>query len=248
MEALVHFSATIGLVANMEKSNRMNEQVKQQLLEITEITQGSFPIRYLRLPLTFRRWGKLECHKLIDKITNRIKKMPIQNNSLMQIHNFWASMFILPQSVVKEVDRICRDYLWGGTEEKRKVPLISWEKVCLLKRHSGLYIKGCGNWNVAYVGKFIWQLAVNKKSLWFNLTTNGDYSITSNYTEQTGNQAKLEVAELVWNSVLLPRQRFIMWSSMIAYKGETVEYEHTSRKQYMLHVSRLIQFIWSLFY
>ncbi|KAH0679488.1 hypothetical protein KY284_020573 [Solanum tuberosum] len=80
-------------------------------------------------------------------------------------------MFILSQSVVKEVDRKCRDYLWGGTEEKRKAPLVSWEKMCFPKRHGGLNIKGCGNWNVAYVGKLIWQPDVNRESLrvkWVN--------------------------------------------------------------------------------
>lgn len=45
----------------------------------------------------------------------------------------------------------------------------------------------------------------------FILNANGQYSITSGYLALLGNQMKLEVAELVWNSVSLPRQRFIMW-------------------------------------
>ncbi|KAH0652846.1 hypothetical protein KY289_030524 [Solanum tuberosum] len=111
MEALVHFSATTGLVANMDKSSLfltgMTEQVKKQLTDISGFTQGSFPIRYLGLPLTSKRWGKLECHQLVDKITSRIKHTNAKQLSyarrlqvilavLFSIHSFWGSVLILP--------------------------------------------------------------------------------------------------------------------------------------------------------
>ncbi|XP_049398963.1 uncharacterized protein LOC125862883 [Solanum stenotomum] len=56
MEALLHFSATTGIVANMEKSSLflagVTDNMQEQLLAITGFTQGVFPIRYLGLPLT----------------------------------------------------------------------------------------------------------------------------------------------------------------------------------------------------
>lgn len=83
---------------------------------------------------------------------------------LFSIQSFWSSVFILPQSVLKEVDRICREYLWGGSVDK--VALLSWEKICQPKKLGGLNTKGCKEWNIASVGKLIWQLQVNKESLW----------------------------------------------------------------------------------
>lgn len=88
------------------------------------------------------------------------------NTILFSIQSFWGAVFILPQSVLKEVDKICRTYLWGGSEDKRKVALVSWEQVCFPKNQGGLSIKGSSNWNVASVGQLIWQLTVNKESLW----------------------------------------------------------------------------------
>ncbi|WMV33863.1 hypothetical protein MTR67_027248 [Solanum verrucosum] len=128
----------------------LTEQVKEQLLAITGFTQGNFPIRYLGLPLTSKRWGRLQVILAV----------------LFSIHSFCGSVFILPQSVVKEVDKKCREYLWGSNEVKRKVSLVSWKKVCFPKRQGGLNIKGCGKWNVASVGKLLWQLAMRKESLW----------------------------------------------------------------------------------
>lgn len=43
-------------------------------------------------------------------------------------------MFILTQSILEEVDKICRAYLWGNADEKKKVALVSWGKVYYPKR------------------------------------------------------------------------------------------------------------------
>lgn len=66
MEALQHFSSVTGLVANMEKSNifmaGVDNITKRQLLLKTRFSQGSFPIRYLGMPLSSNKWSKMECH------------------------------------------------------------------------------------------------------------------------------------------------------------------------------------------
>lgn len=68
----------------------------------------------------------------------------------------------------------------GGNEERRKMALVAWDKVCVHKKYGGLNIKSCRKWNIAYVGKLPWQVAVKKDVLWVKwvndvyLKTNGD--------------------------------------------------------------------------
>lgn len=50
-------------------------------------------------------------------------------------------------------------------EGQKKVDLVAWDKVCCPKNLGGLNIKGCNEWNIASVGKLIWQLELNKESL-----------------------------------------------------------------------------------
>ncbi|XP_015166092.1 uncharacterized protein [Solanum tuberosum] len=151
-EALENFSATTGLVANIDKSSiflaGMEDQEKEQLIRLT---QGVFPIRYLGLPEVEQDGMSRRLHVIVAV--------------LFSIHSFWRSVFILPQRVVKEVDKKCREYLWGTTRDRKKVALIAWDKICVPKKYGGLNIKGCGNWNVASVGKLIWQLALKEDSL-----------------------------------------------------------------------------------
>lgn len=111
MEALDHFTKVTVLIAYMDKSNiftaGMDEPTKEQLLRITGFVMRTFPIRYLGLPLTSKKWRKMECHQLIEKITSRIKngyakqlsyagRLQIITALLFSIHNFWGPVFILP--------------------------------------------------------------------------------------------------------------------------------------------------------
>nr|XP_009603288.1 uncharacterized protein LOC104098298 [Nicotiana tomentosiformis] len=181
MEAPTHFSSTSGLVASMEKSNLflvgVEDSTKEQLLMVTGFSQGTFPIRYLGLPLSPIKWSKLECHQPMERITSRIRcgyakqfsyagRLQIINSIIFSIHSFWGLIFILPYSILKEVDQKCRDFLWGGSEEQRKVSLIAWDKICRPKKCGDLNIKACKEWNKAYVGKLRWQVIEKKDTLW----------------------------------------------------------------------------------
>lgn len=76
MEAINHFSDVTGLVANQEKSSiylaGVGEVLQQKIIDSIGFTKGSLPIRYLGLPLSSKKWSKLDCHQLVDKITSRI--------------------------------------------------------------------------------------------------------------------------------------------------------------------------------
>ncbi|WMV54163.1 hypothetical protein MTR67_047548 [Solanum verrucosum] len=62
-----------------------------------------------------------------------------------------------------------REHLWGSTEEKRKISLVAWDKVCCPKKFGEFNIKSCRNWNVASVGKLLWQLSEKNDSLWVHV-------------------------------------------------------------------------------
>ncbi|XP_019266923.1 PREDICTED: uncharacterized protein LOC109244316 [Nicotiana attenuata] len=186
LEVLNHFSAASGLVANMEKSNiylaRMDEESKQAIVKATGFSVGTLPMRYLGLPLTSKKWSKVECHQLLDKITTNIQtgyakllsyagRLQVINSVLFAVYNFWGAVFILPQSVIKAIDRKCREYLWGSVEGHRKMAL--------------------GN---AY-----------------RLTRNGQYIVTRSYNAMLGYLPRYREMKLIWNRILLPRHRFALW-------------------------------------
>ncbi|XP_075091626.1 uncharacterized protein LOC142171820 [Nicotiana tabacum] len=140
-------------------------------------TLGVFPIRYLGLLLSHKKWNKIECHQLTVRITEKIRatsarhlsydgKLQVINSVLFAVHNFWGAIFVLPQSVLNEVDRKCREFLWESSEEEKKLSLVSWEKICKPKKQGGLKVKGCKNWNKASICKMIWLIMEKADNLW----------------------------------------------------------------------------------
>lgn len=44
---------------------------------------------------------------------------------------FYMSMFKMPETVVKKLEKIQRQFLWGDTTNKKKLHLAGWEKMTL---------------------------------------------------------------------------------------------------------------------
>ncbi|KAL2896785.1 hypothetical protein RDABS01_038569 [Bienertia sinuspersici] len=93
-------------------------------------------------------------------------RLQLVNAVLMSICTFWMQIFILPKSVIQEINKICRRFLWEGKIHGSKPGYVSWDKVCKTKSKGGLGLKNLQLWNTIAVGKLIWQIDENKDSLW----------------------------------------------------------------------------------
>lgn len=81
-------------------------------------------------------------------------------------------IFHLPKSVIREIDMVCRRFLWGEKEGMRKLHLVSWGKVCLPKANGGLGFRERSKWNKAALGKYLWVIAFEQNSLWLKWVQN----------------------------------------------------------------------------
>ena len=73
---------------------------------------------------------------------------------------------MLPQAVIDKVNKLCRNFLWGGEGEYRREPYVSWDAVCLPRKKGGLGIKNLDKWNVASIAKLVWAISLKKDILW----------------------------------------------------------------------------------
>jgi len=120
VEALILFYK-----ANMHKSQMVSRGCSPQLqfhcVKVTSFTLISLPLRYLDMAITANRLSKLDCRNLLDKIRARIKvwssrhvsyasQTVLINSALFSMYTFWGSIFILPQEVVEQVTKACRNY------------------------------------------------------------------------------------------------------------------------------------------
>ena len=72
----------------------------------------------------------------------------------------------IPAKVCNSVDKLCRDFLWGSTVEKRKIHFVSWKKVTMYKNLGGLGIFDLRDRNKALLAKFCWRIITEHEAPW----------------------------------------------------------------------------------
>lgn len=141
---------------NVQKSavffSRVEQTEKVQIMSILGFQEGALPIKYLGLPLISTKLKKDHCQDLISKITTRVSswttktlsyagRIQLVNSGLVSMHVYWCLIFLLPKAVVHEVERICRNFLWHGSDGNKRGGQVAWNEVCQQKVSGGLGIK-----------------------------------------------------------------------------------------------------------
>ena len=78
---------------------------------------------------------------------------------------YQMSLFRMPMSVARRLEKLQRDFLWGGLME-RKTHLVKWGVVCGDKENGGLGIRKFTIMNKVLLGKWTWRFASDKEALW----------------------------------------------------------------------------------
>jgi hypothetical protein len=74
-------------------------------------------------------------------------------------------IYLLPKTVVKDLDKVRRTFFWQRGQTKRKYHLLRWTKICKSKKNGGLGIKDIRKMNLSLICKWWWKLE-KKEGLW----------------------------------------------------------------------------------
>lgn len=112
----------------------------------------------------------------MDRITNRIKswmnktlsyagRAQLISTILFSMQVYWSSLFILPKRVIKDIEALCRSFLWSSLELKKYGAKVAWDRICSPKNEGGLGFKSLEIWNRAVVSKHIWFIVAGGNNL-----------------------------------------------------------------------------------
>ena len=151
--------------------------MRRIILGILPFDIGKIPFKYLGIPMCVNTLFKKDCQALVDKIKLKVYnwknkilsfagRLQLINSVLASTHIYWASIFKIPIATIKEIESICRCFLWAKGEPVKGKAKIKWSDVCKPKINGGLGIKNLRFWNDALLSKHVWNLINNKNSLW----------------------------------------------------------------------------------
>ncbi|XP_074300468.1 uncharacterized protein LOC141631739 [Silene latifolia] len=136
------FSASSGLCLNNEKTdiyfNGVPGYVIDNIIQIYGFKRGTLPFKYLGVPISSKKLTKNDCAKLTDKIMARIRawgtrhlsyagRLVLVNAVLTSLHSYWATIFLIPNGVMKRIDSLCRTFLWEGKDSYSRAPNVHWD-------------------------------------------------------------------------------------------------------------------------
>ncbi|XP_062119079.1 uncharacterized protein LOC133832801 [Humulus lupulus] len=212
--ALEEFSSATRLHVNPSKSHiyfgGVTAADRKTIAHEIQLTEGPFTLKYLGVPMRATKWKHEDCGIIIQKIKLRLHtwvsrhlsyagRIQLIHSVLSGLQNYWMSIFVLPQSVVKEVEKLCRGFLWGLNGNRSKIHIASWKKDYKLKSDSSWYWRKLCHLR----GKFS-QVEVRAAGL------TGTFRASKLYNSSLCQQ-QVDYHQVVWCKMSLPKHRFLLW-------------------------------------
>ncbi|XP_022014976.1 uncharacterized protein LOC110914495 [Helianthus annuus] len=181
MRSLKQFEECSGLVPSNAKSTiffcNVPDSTKTRIAEVVPFEEGKLPIKYLGVPLIASRLLRNDCKVLVERVDKRINdwknrflsfagKLQLVVAVLSSIHVYWASVFILPVSIIKQLENKMREFLWGNGSGSKGRAKVAWKEVCLPKMEGGLGIRRISDVNKSLMAYHIYSIISGRKSLW----------------------------------------------------------------------------------
>lgn len=132
--------------------------------------------KYLGMPILQKKINKDTFGEVLERMSSRLAgwkskmlsfagRVTLTKAVLATILVHSMSTIALPSSMLNNMDKISRSFLWGSTTTHRKQHLIAWKRVCRPKGEGGLGIRRPHGMNKALLAKLGWRLIVNQDSL-----------------------------------------------------------------------------------
>ena len=131
---------------------------------------GSLPSTYLGLPLgaphkSMAMWDGVE-----ERMRKRLAlwkrqfiskggRITLIRSTLPSMPIYLMSLMRMPRVVRLRLEKIQRDFLWGGGALEKRPHLVKWDVVCSHKMKGGLGIRN-------FLCKWSWRFATERESFW----------------------------------------------------------------------------------
>ncbi|CAN0893220.1 Putative ribonuclease H protein At1g65750 [Linum grandiflorum] len=76
------------------------------------------------------------------------------------------SIFLLPKTVIIEVEKLCNNFLWGVDGVHRKRVKVAWSQLACPFHEGGIGLRDLGSWNIACNSRHLWSVLLQSGSIW----------------------------------------------------------------------------------
>ena len=132
---------------------------------------------YLGMPTLTSRVTKETYGHLCEKMDRRLSgwktkylslagRITLAKSTLSALATYSMQTTKIPRTIFDELDKRTRRFVWGGSEDKKSIHLLSWETLLLPRDKGGLGIRSSRQANAAFLTKLGWRVLSEPNSLW----------------------------------------------------------------------------------
>jgi hypothetical protein len=169
-----------GLKINFNKSEIVmvssDEQKALWYSDMMNCATGQWPIKYLGVPVSGNRLHVKDWLFLDEKLLKRLDgwqgaslsyggRLTLINACLSNIPTYVMSMYLLPKTVIKKMDKTRKRFFFGKVEISKKYHLVKWMVITRPKKKGGLRIKDQRRMNLSLLWKWWWKVE-NGEGMW----------------------------------------------------------------------------------
>ena len=231
------FKVVTGLGVNMGKSEIVSVGVVPNVSQLANILcchVGILSMSYLGMPLGASFKVSAVWNPILEKIEQRLTGwqrlylskggcLTLLKSMLSSLPTYFLSLFTIPKHVVERIEKLQRNFLWGGLRDGFKHHLVGWNNVCCPLANGGLGVRRVDVINRALLGKWLWRFGREDNNLLrrviaakYGLERNGWFS----------NQPKGTHRCSLWKGIMLGRDKFRSHIELVAGRGDRVLFWH----------------------
>ncbi|GJX77241.1 RNA-directed DNA polymerase, eukaryota, reverse transcriptase zinc-binding domain protein [Tanacetum coccineum] len=195
-KALDEFSTCSGLLPNNSKSivffGSLCEEDRHVILNVLPFAIG-------KLLNKVKNWK--------NKSLSYAGRLQVIAAVLESIHVYWASVFFLPITVINEINKLLKGFLWNQGDIAKGKAKVAWTTLCRPKDQGGLGLKNLQTWNQALLAKNIWNIATKKDNLWVKwvhsvkLRNKSIWEVSAAINDSWGWKNLLTIRDIIMNNV-----------------------------------------------
>ncbi|PKA53843.1 Putative ribonuclease H protein [Apostasia shenzhenica] len=178
---LLSYCEVSGQQINRAKSSIMFSQKTRSSHRRTLVNKLGFHQlrlgKYLGIPLLFRRPAKADFNGLLSKVRSQISlwgvrflsfagRLTLINSVLSSLPVYSISHTYVPHSVLSDIKKILRHFLWAGSSSQHRLHYVNWDTVAQPKCAGGLGIHLFSPWRKVLIAKLAGQYYSKHQSLW----------------------------------------------------------------------------------
>lgn len=133
--------------------------------------------KYLGFPLRQPRSLSRDFNFVIERVQNKLQgwkacmlsmagRITLSESAIFAIPSYVMQCCLLPSRVLNNLDKVNRNFIWGSSEDRKKIHMVSLDEVTKPKAQGGLGIKKAKRRNLTLAAKLCWRMEKSSNEGW----------------------------------------------------------------------------------